>query len=221
MPVATRNVCVLFASALIVLGLASTSQAQVSSPGSNPTPINEGGPPPANNAPEIISLQQEQLAGQRYRIYGRVADETPQTCGVVISGAASGVMLCDASGEFSGVFSVAAPGEIQAVAGDGSAQSGPSVLNLTNAAPTVGNFIAVQGANNTWTFSGSVGDEAPAGLTVTLAGPSGVQGATAVVTSGGAWSITLSLPAGTSGTVTATVADWYGLTGSATTIFGS
>jgi hypothetical protein len=174
-----------------------------------------------NNAPVILSLQAQQVPGQKFRIFGSVADETPQNCGVVISGAASGVVLCDAQGNFDGVFSVQVLGQIQAVAGDGSAQSGASVLDLTNEAPTVGNFIAVQGPNNTWTFSGTVGDEAPEGLTVTLAGPAGVQGATATVLANGSWSVTLSLLEGTSGTVTATVTDWYAQTGSATTTFGS
>jgi hypothetical protein len=225
---ATRKACALIGSALLVLGFATPSQAQTIVPvgpttPTTPIPIEDGIRPAlaGNNAPEIIGLQQQQIAGQKFRIFGRVADETPQSCGVVISGAATGVVLCDAEGNFDGVFTVATPGQIQAIAGDGMSQSGQSVLNLTNGAPTVGNFIAVQGPNNTWTFSGTVGDEAPEGLTVTLAGPTGVQGATATVLANGSWSVTLSLLAGTSGTVTATVADWYGQTGTATTFFGS
>lgn len=225
MLLASRKACALIGGAVLIVGFATPGHAQYAPPASTPSSPPPGSfgapPPPANNPPMIVSLQQQQIAGQRYRIFGRVADETPQSCGVVISGAASGVVLCDASGNFDGVFSVATPGQIQAVAGDGSAQSGQSVLNLTNDAPTVGNFIAVQGPNNAWTFSGTVTDEAPGGLTVTLAGPTGVQGASAVVQVNGNWSITLSLAPGTSGTVTATVSDWYGRTGSATTLFGS
>jgi hypothetical protein len=209
-------------SLLVVLTLGSTAIGQIGEP-STPTPVTGGGvvAPPGNNPPEIISLQQEQLPGQKYRISGRVADETPANCGVVISGAATGVVLCDAQGNFERTFDVATPGQIQAVAGDGQAQSWPCILDLTNVAPTVDNFIAVGGPNDSWTFSGSVGDEAAAGLTVTLSGPPGVQGATATVNANGTWSVTVTLAPGTSGNVTATVADWYGLTGEAYTTFGS
>jgi len=172
-----------------------------------------------NNPPVLLSLAAQQVAGQRFRIYGRVADETPASCGVVITGAANGVALCDAAGNFDAIFNVPAPGMINAVVGDGQLQSGTSMLALTNGAPTVGGFIAVQGAGNTWTFSGTVGDEAQDGLTVTLSGPAGVSGASATVQANGSWSVTLTLPEGTGGNVTATVTDWYGLTGAAYTTF--
>lgn len=180
-------------------------------------PIKKGGG--GNNPPVLLSLAAEQVPGQRYRIYGRVADETPASCGVVITGATNGVALCDGSGNFDAIFNVPAPGMINAVVGDGQLQSGASVLALTNVAPTVGGFTAVLGAENTWTFSGTVGDEAKVGLTVTLSGPVGVQGASTTVQANGTWSITLTLPAGTGGNVTATVTDWYGLTGAAYTTF--
>lgn len=178
-----------------------------------------GGAGGANNPPVIVSLEAEQLPDRKFRIYGRVADETPANCGVVLTGAASGVMLCDTGGNFSGVFDVPTLGGVTAIAGDGQLTSRPAAKNLTNNAPTIGNFTAVGGPNNTWTFSGSVGDEAPAGLTVTLTGPVGVQGATATVGANGSWSVTLTLPPNTSGNVTATVTDWYGQTASAYTAF--
>jgi hypothetical protein len=201
------------AALLIALSLPSPAPAQLSPPSGKSIGST------ANNPPVIVSLQATQVPGRKFQIYGRVADETPASCGVVISGAASGVLLCDAGGNFSGVFDVPTLGQITAVAGDGQLSSRPAVLNLTNAAPTISNFTAVGGPNNTWTFSGTVGDEAPGGLTVTLSGPTGVQGATATVANDGSWSVTLTLPAGTSGNVTATVTDWYGDTASAYTSF--
>jgi len=182
-------------------------------------PRGGGGGGQLNNPPALLSLNAVQVSGQRYRIFGYVGDETPASCGVVITGAANGVALCNQQGYFDAIFNVTTPGDIFAVAGDGQSQSGMSTLTLTNAAPSVGGFIAVAGSGNTWTFSGTVGDEARSGLTVTLSGPAGVEGASASVLPGGTWSVTLTLAPGTSGNVTATVTDWYGLTGAAYTAF--
>src|SRR5438067_12876340 len=90
-----------------------------------------------NLAPVISSISSAQVAGRKFRIYGKVTDDTPASCGVVLSGAASGVVLCDASGNFDGVFDVETPGAATAVAGDGQLSSAPVNLNLANAAPTI------------------------------------------------------------------------------------
>src|SRR5262245_41966880 len=97
-----------------ILLLAPAALAQDTTP-STPPPL---GPPPfgsdsgtggaisvsSNQAPVIKTIRAVQLAGKKFRIYGTVADETPATCGVVMSGAATGVVLCDSSGKFDGVF---------------------------------------------------------------------------------------------------------------------
>jgi hypothetical protein len=201
------------AAIAFVLAFAGEAAAQLPPPPPPPPP------PGGNNPPMIIALDAQQLPGKKFRIFGRVADETPQACSVSISGAANGSAPCDAAGNFSKVFDVAALGNIVAVASDGTQQSQGAQHTLSNAAPSVNNFIAVGGPNNTWTFSGSVGDEAPGGLTVTLTGPPGVQGATAIVQADGTWSVTLTLTPGAGGNVTATVTDWYGATGSGYTSF--
>jgi hypothetical protein len=177
-----------------------------------------GGGGGANQAPVISSISAVQVAGRKFRIYGKVTDDTPATCGVVLSGAASGVVLCDASGNFDGIFDVETPGAATAVAGDGQLNSAPVNLMLGNAAPTI-TVRAVHGANDTVTFSGTVGDEVPAGLVVTLAGGPGVAGTSAIVLADGTWSVPVTLASGATGTVTATVTDWYGLTGSASTTY--
>jgi hypothetical protein len=198
---------------LVALALAPTASAQ---PGIGGEGGNVNGP---NCVPIISSIAAEQVPGQRFRIRGRVADNTPWTCGVVITGAANVIAMCDAFGNFDVTVNVAAPGEITATPGDGTLTGAPVKRDLTNGAPTC-SVIAVQGPNNTWTFSGKVGDECPQGLVVTLAGPAGVNGATATVQAGGAWSVTLTLGPTASGQVTATVTDWYGLTGWGSTYFG-
>ncbi|HKA07389.1 MAG TPA: hypothetical protein VKD71_09040 [Gemmataceae bacterium] len=127
--------------------------------------------------------------------------------------------MCDASGNFDVTLNVPTPGNIRAVPGDGTLSGQPKFVDLTNVAPTC-SVIAVQGPNNTWTFRGTVGDECPEGEVVTLAGPAGVNGVTATVQPGGAWCVTVTLSPTASGQVTATVTDWYGLTGSGYTYFG-
>jgi hypothetical protein len=180
----------------------------------------DGGGANPPRPPSITSIDAEQVPGQKFRIHGRVDDDTPATCGVVISGAANGIAMCDANGNFDVTLSVPVPGNITAVPGDGMHTGQARALELKNIAPTV-SVIAVQGPNNTWTFRGTVGDECPAGLPVVLSGPAGVNGQTATAGVGGAWSITLTLAPSASGSVTATVTDWYGLTGSGYTSFGS
>ena len=171
-----------------------------------------------NTAPVIIALEATQVAGKKFRIFGRVADDTPASCRVTFSGAASGTAACDAAGDFSGVFDVKAIGEVTAVASDGQLSSDPAGLALTNEAPT----ISIRAIRNlrTWTFSGTVTDEAPAGLTVSLTGVGGTP-LSATVAADGTWSISVTGLLSAGGTATATVTDWYGLTGSASTPFGS
>jgi len=172
----------------------------------------------ANAAPVILTLNAVQIPGKKFRIYGTVRDETPGSCGVVVTGAAGGTVLCDSTGAFTGDFDVAAPGQITAVAGDGQLSSAPATLTLANNAPTT--TVRCRRLGNNFTFSGTVTDEAPAGLTVTLSGFTGLNGTTATVTANGTWSVTVTLSQFASGTATAKVTDWYGLTGQASTPFG-
>jgi hypothetical protein len=158
------------------------------------------------------------LPGQKFRISGTVADNNPAICTVTLTGAATGTVQCDGTGAFSGDFGVPTLGDVTAVASDGQLNSASAVVTLSNSAPSI-TVQATLSAGNTWTFSGMVGDEAPAGLTVTLTGPRGVNGLTATVAADGSWSVSVQLPEGVSGNVTATVTDWYGATGNAYTSF--
>jgi hypothetical protein len=222
MVLATWKVRAVLAAGLVVTaGLASPANGQFRPPSGPPMGGGGGGNlNPPNASPILDSLNAIQVPGRKFRISGHVTDDTPGQCGVTITGAANGVAMCDASGNFDAIYDVATPGAITAVAGDGQLQSVPVQTNLVNNAPTVGNFIAVQGPGNAWTFSGTVGDECPAGLVVTLSGPPGVNGATATVLASGSWSVTVTLAPNTGGFVTATATDWYSLTGSAMTYFG-
>jgi hypothetical protein len=169
-----------------------------------------GGTPPV-----ITSITAVQVAGQKFRIYGTVADDTPGSCSVKLTGAADGTTQCDASGNFDGVFNVTTPGNATAVANDGQLDSQPVSLNLGNNAPTT-TCKAVLGPGNLLTISGRVTDEAPGGLTVILSGSRAVAGLSAIVLANGDWSVSTTVPPGSHGSVTATVTDWFGLTGTRT-----
>ena len=169
-----------------------------------------GGTPPV-----ITSITAVQVAGQKFRIYGTVADDTPGSCSVKLSGAVNETTPCDASGKFDGVFSVTTPGEATAIANDGQLDSQPVSLNLGNKAPTT-TCKAIVGPGNLLTISGRVTDEAPGGLTVILSGSRAVSGLSAIVLANGDWSVSTTIPSGSHGSVTATVTDWFGLTGSRT-----
>jgi hypothetical protein len=160
------------------------------------------------NPPVIISLNTAQVPGQKFQISGTVADNNPSACSVTISGAASGTLQCDASGNFSGVFAVPTLGQITAVATDGTQNSQPAVATLGNNAPTI-TVTAIYHAGM-WIFSGTVGDEAPAGLTVTLSGSRLVNGQQATVQADGTWRIALTAGSAASGSISAKVTDWYG-----------
>jgi hypothetical protein len=180
----------------------------------------DGGGPNLPRAPKIASISADQVPGQRFRIYGRVDDDTPGSCGVVISGAATGIAMCDTNGNFDVTLNVPVPGSITAIPGDGTHSGQARVVALNNIAPTV-SVIAVQGPNNTWTFRGNVGDECPEGMIVTFEGPAGINAVTATIQAGGAYSVTVTLSPNASGQVTARTTDWYGQTGSGYTYFGS
>jgi hypothetical protein len=172
-----------------------------------------------NGAPIIVSLTAAQVPGKKFRISGRVADETPASCSVSITGAATGGAQCDASGSFSVTCDVPTLGDITVIASDGQLSSTPAGLTLGNVAPTT-TITAVKNGGQ-WTFSGSVADEAPAGLTVTLSGAPGINGRTVTVAANGSWSISVIMFAQVQGIATAKVTDWYGLTGQASTPFGN
>ena len=171
-----------------------------------------------NRKPVITSISAVQVPGQKFRISGSVDDDTPGSCTVTLAGAANGSVKCDAAGNFSGVFDVPALGSATAVASDGTQNSDPVELTLTNVAPTT-SCRCVVGKGNTLTISGVVSDEAPAGLTVVLSGSRAVSGLAATVLANGTWSVSVPIAAGSHGSVTATVTDWYGLTGSRSSMY--
>lgn len=170
-----------------------------------------------NKPPVIMSISAAQVAGQKFRFTGTVGDDTPGSCSVTMTGAAQGSAPCDSAGNFDVTLDVPALGTVTVVASDGNASSNSVDLGLTNAAPATNCRAIIRGS--TLTISGMVADEAPGGLTITLSGSAAVNGLRTTVLANGVWTTTATILPGGHGTVTATVTDWYGLTGSATTTY--
>jgi hypothetical protein len=166
----------------------------------------------SNQKPVITSIKAVQVPGKKFRVSGTVSDDTPGSCSVNLTGSANGSVGCDADGKFSAVFDVPLLGPTTAIATDGSQNSDPADLTMANAAPST-TCKCVVGIGNTLTISGVVTDEAPAGLTVVLTGSRAVNGQSATVQANGSWSVSVTISPGSHGTVTASVTDWYGLTG--------
>jgi hypothetical protein len=130
--------------------------------------------------------------------------------------------VTDAFGNFSLLAQAVSADPIVVTVSYGGATASTSVL-VANMAPTIGQFMAVAGPGNLWTFQGTVLDELPQGLTVTFGGsPVSLQGQTAVVGPDGTFSLTVQLndQLSDNGVVTAQVLqDWWGLASAPATSF--
>lgn len=210
-----------FALLAAVVGITAPStqtlaqQSGKTAPGGDKTGGGKGGGGGAT--PAITNMSAVQVPGKKFRIWGVVSDDTPGQCSVVMTGAANGVANCDASGAFDNVYNVPQLGAVTAIASDGVNQSAPSVLGLTNAPPTV-TVIATRSGDQV-TISGTVSDEAPAGIVVTLTGHRAYDGHTLTAGAGGAFTATFTIPREVSANVTASVVDWYDEPASGSTSF--
>lgn len=177
--------------------------------------------PGANKAPAVTGFTAYQVANKKFVVSGQVADERPGNCKVTIGGVgAGGPFQVSATGTFNGTVTVQNVGQLTATPNDGILTGAPFPYTLQNTAPTI-SVTAIAGDGGSWTFSGNVADEAPGGLTVVLTGfPEGVT-QNVTVAANGTFSVTVTPPLNSSATITATVTDWFGATGSAATLYGS
>jgi len=157
-----------------------------------------------------LTLSVTQDANRDVTVTGQVNDESPSGLAVSLSGVVGGSATTSASGAFTFTGLASALGQITAAVTDPWNLSGSGSVQLTNAAPSITGFAATAGSNNMWTFSGQVSDEYAPGLTVTLSNIPGVGNVTVLVSSSDTFSYTVQLAAGASGTVDATVTDWWG-----------
>lgn len=159
-----------------------------------------------SNAPSL-TLALAQGPNRMVTLTGQVTDESAAGLTISFSGAVTGSVTTGSDGSFSFEVEATTPGLIQATTADGwGLESNVAEVTLTNQAPSL-TLSLTRGSGQTVTLSGQVFDEVPAGLTVTFG--NAVTG-TATTDANGYFSLTT--PAASLGTITATVEDWWGLT---------
>lgn len=159
--------------------------------------------------PPTVTLSVAQMGGRNVMLFGQVTGGASGNLNVSFTGQVTGSALTNSYGAFSYTTVAAGVGAISAQVVDVWGQVGSAQVNVTSNAPTVV-MTVVLGANRMVYVTGQVSDETPAGMTVTLSGP-----ISATVTTAANGSFAYSGVASGLGTITATAADVWGLTGSA------
>ncbi len=142
---------------------------------------------------------------------GQVTDDNPGGLTVAFSGVASGSVVTNADGSFCTTLSVTDLGVIQATTQNAwGLGSNTAQVTVSQSAPTLLNFQAIQGSDHTWTLQGQVAADNPAALVVHFGGPSCLAGQTATVGADGSFALTVWVPQAQDGMVTAQVSDCWG-----------
>jgi exosome complex RNA-binding protein Csl4 len=163
-----------------------------------------------SSTPPTISLTVSQRANQNVYVSGKVTDESPANLTVSLTGVVSGTATTASDGSFSYTGPASALGKINASVTDPWGQTGTGSTTLTNVAPQITNFQAINLGQNMFTFEGQVMDEWAPGLTVQLSGLLGVN--TSVTVANDDWfTYTTTLQANQAGYVSAVTTDWWGL----------
>ena len=170
--------------------------------------------------PPVVSLSLTYGSETTVTLSGQVTDLDASSLAVTFTGVVSGSVAVNSDGTFSLTTTATGLGTVQASTTDLWGQ-GSNVAQVTVSAspPSITGFSATYIGNNTWTFSGTVTDQTPAGLSVQLGGVSGVAGQTATVAADGSFSVTVQLASGVSGTATAQTTDWWGLQSNVATVW--
>jgi hypothetical protein len=158
-----------------------------------------------------LSVSVAQGPNHTVTVTGQVSCNSPAGLTVTLSGVVSGSVTTNGKGTFSYTGTASALGQIQATVTDVWGVAAASSTTLTNRAPTIVNFQAIDNGNNIWTFTGQVQGANVAGLVVRLGGiPSLDNNASATVQANGTFSYTIALQPGEMGGVTAECTDWWG-----------
>lgn len=159
------------------------------------------------SAPELY-LQAPSLSGHTVQLNGQVTDSNPASVQITISGVVSGTTTADSSGYFSFVGTASEQGTISAVGVDGDGlTSNTAQTQVAVSNPTISEFQIEDVVHRNVTIVGTVTDEDPAGLTVTV---SGAVSGSMVTDNNGVFSAIL--PASALGSIQAVVTDSWGLT---------
>jgi hypothetical protein len=158
-----------------------------------------------------LTLDWQPVDGDTVRVTGVVSDESVSSTTVTLTGALSGTITPDATGEFDCEVQSTGTGEFTGTLTDyeGLTDSQSGELTAYNAPPSL-TLMYSWGPNRQVTVAGAVTDENPGGLSVTFGG---AATGSAVTTSLGGYSATLT--ASQLGLLTATVTDDAQQTGQA------
>jgi hypothetical protein len=145
---------------------------------------------------------------------------TDFTCGpggltITFGGKVHATTVTDAAGNFTLTTNADGLGDVTAVTTDAMGiGSNTAIVTLGANAPVITNFTSSEGAGHGFTFTGTVSDQSPAGLTVSFGGIPSLAGQTATVSSNGTFSLAVVLNADGSdnGMAWAQTVDWWGLT---------
>ena len=134
---------------------------------------------------------------------------------VAFTGQVAATVGVDSSGNFDYVGSAGGLGTVTAVASGmvnyTHVSSAPANALITSTAPTITSFNVVASGPGTWTFSGHVSDEAPAGICVRFGGAWQVAGYYAICDASGNFSATYFIPNLANTDVSAHCQDVWGL----------
>jgi hypothetical protein len=177
-------------------------------PGENFGPGGGGGP--------VITLNLTYNGRTSVTLSGTVTDNlcSPSGLTVDLGGEVSVSTVTNSSGYFSVTTNAAGLGTISASTVDAlGIASNTATVTVTSSAPTISNFTAAEAAGYLFTFTGTVTDASPAGLTVSFGGIPSLTNQTTTVASNGTFTFSIQLnPNGSdNGIATAQTTNWWGL----------
>jgi hypothetical protein len=160
-----------------------------------------------------LTLTLGYLAKNNISLTGKVSARTVNGLTVAISGVASGRTTTDANGNYSIDLPASGVGQVQAKVTDVWGQvSQAASATVSSTKPVIDGFQATLVSGTTWTFTGTVTDATPGGLSVQFSGLNSLTGKSATTANDGSFSLTVTLAQGETGTAGAQVTNWFGLT---------
>lgn len=166
-------------------------------------------------APVIDMFSAQPIQGRTVQLTGHVTDANPASVQITFSGVMSGTATADSSGYFRFQGTASALGTVYANAVDGQGlSSNTAQAQVSVRPPVIDQFDCANMYSNYWVFYGHVQyGENPQGLTIVLvSGISQVNGLSVTVDAYGDFSVMVQLPQYASGSVMATLTDWWGQT---------
>jgi hypothetical protein len=153
---------------------------------------------------------------------GKVNDSTASVAGLTVTftGKVAGSATTDANGNFTYTADASGLGNISALTSDANGYSNTATVTLAVPPPTIVGFACSESTGQEFTFTGSVGAQTAAGLTVTFGGIPSLSGQTATVAANGLFQLFVQLKndGSDNGTATAQTTDWWGQVSNIATI---